>query len=99
MTGSKDFFGIKGSTFTIRLEYTKEIIIVHLPEVSSFSKATLKEMKELLDQWSSFFSDLGFNGVWAGVPKGHKVQRLLLLLGFVFKGVKEETLIFQYGER
>lgn len=80
---SKSLHGIKGENFTIRLEYNKDYIIVHLPSVDKFSVGDFKEMRMLLEDWSEFFMTVGYDGLYAAIdPNNSKLARLVSRLGF-----------------
>ena len=99
MTESKDLYGIRGSNFSIRIEYAPGTIILHLPEVDNFTIKTFREMNVLLLDWSEFFKTQGITTIWAAIPeKNFKIRKLLNRLGFTFIAIKDNFLVFKYGE-
>lgn len=95
---SKNLFGIKGSCFDIRLEYSKDFIIVHLPKVERMTKSAYLEMKKMLDDWLEFFKTVGYSCIHTGITPDKKSNKLALMLGFKYLGTNQGYLIYQYGE-
>ncbi len=95
---SKNLFGIRGSSFEIRVEYNKDFIIVHLPKVDKLNKSVLLEMKKLLEDWLEFCKTVGYSCIHTGILPDKKANRLVLMLGFKKIGTNEGYVIYQYGE-
>lgn len=89
--------GIKGSTFSVDLEYNKNYIIIHLPAIDKFTKATLFEMQYLLDDWWSFFKTVGYTEIHAAVdPNNRSINRLLRHIQFRQIGSSNGMNIWSY---
>jgi hypothetical protein len=95
---SKDLFGIRGSSFEIRVEYSKEYIIVHLPKVTKINRSVLLEMKSLLENWLEFCKTVGYSCIYTGITPEKKSNKLAMMLGFKYIGTNQGYLIYQYGE-
>tara|TARA_R110000772_G_scaffold87695_3_gene182648 strand:- start:494 stop:793 length:300 start_codon:yes stop_codon:yes gene_type:complete len=93
---STNLFGIKGTSFDIRLEYNEEYIIVHLPRVSKMDKRAFVEMKTLLNDWIKFFNTVGYKVLFAVVEPNSTTERLAVLLGFTFAAPYEEQHVYKY---
>ena len=94
---SKRLKGIRGSTFSVDVEYNKTFIIVHLPSVDKFTKSTFFEMQYLLDDWWDFFKAVGYTSIHAAVdPNNKKVNKLLRRLRFKKIGTAESLFVWSY---
>lgn len=83
-TGSKDLFYVGGKDFKVRFEYTPDLFIIHLPEIK-ISKSSLKELSDLIDNWSEFLKVTNYAGFHAAIPHTNRVIcKLATRLGFVF---------------
>lgn len=95
--GSKSLNGIRSDNFSIRLEYNKDYVVVHLPHVDKFTTATFKEMSYLLEDWCEFFQSVGYEGIYAAADIGNtKIIRLATRLGFRFVGNGLGVKVFKY---
>lgn len=95
---SKSLMGIRGSNFSIRLEYNENFVIVHLPSVEKMSKSVFLEMATLLNDWWCFFKTAGYQAVFAAIEPEDKVNKLAHMLGFQYIGQNEGYLIYQFKE-
>ena len=94
---SKRLKGVKGSTFSVDIEYSKEYVILHLPTVDKFTKNTFFEMQFLLDDWWEFFKTVGYTKIHAAVDFNNvKVNKLLRKLNFRVIGRAENLNIWSY---
>lgn len=94
---SKRLKGIKGSTFSVDLEYSQDYVIIHLPEIDKFDKGVYFEMLYLLDDWWEFFQTVGYNNIYAAVdPNNRKINRLLRKLEFKAIGTADNMRIWSY---
>lgn len=95
--GSKSLNGIQGSTFSIRLEYNKDYVVVHLPYVEKFTLGTYKEMQILLEDWLEFFKSVGYDGIYAAAEThNEKIIRLINRLGFKFVGNGSGVKVYKF---
>ena len=95
--GSNAFNLIETNDYGVRLEYTKDFAILHLPYVHRFTKEVLQDMQHRLDELATFFKTIGYGGVFTAVePKDKKIIRLLNKLDFVFQGQADGLYVFQY---
>ena len=94
---SKDLL-VQRSGYTIRLEYSKDYVIVHLRGIEKFTKEVFLDMVEQLKVWSDFLKEMGQAYLWAAVPSDNdKIKRLLGGLKFRFVGREGELSIYRYG--
>ena len=88
---------IKGSTFSVDVEYNKDYVILHLPTVDKFTKATLFEMQYLLDDLWLFFKTVGYTRIYAAVdPNNAKINKLLRILKFKVTGTADNLRVWSY---
>ena len=95
---SKNLDGIKGSCFSIRLEYNEEFIILHLPTIDKLTKEVLVERKTMLSEWWVFFKTIGYKAIFAAVEPKHKVNKLLQMLDFKYVGEDKGYFVYQFKE-
>ena len=94
---SKRLKGIRGSTFSVDVEYSKDYIILHLPTVDKFTKSTLFEMQELLDDLWDFFKTMGYTELHTAVdPNNRSINRLLRHIQFRQIGSSNGMNIWSY---
>lgn len=94
---SKRIDGIRGSNFSVRLEYSKEYIVLHLPTIDKFTKSTFFEMQYMLDDWWNFFRTVGYSSIHVAVdPANAKINRLLRKLNFRMIGKADGLNIWSY---
>jgi len=95
---SKKLDGIKGSCFSIQLEYNEDFIILHLPTIDKMTKEVLIEMKTMLSDWWLFVKTMGYKAIFAAVEPTHKVNKLLLMLDFKYVGEDKGYFVYQFKE-
>tara|TARA_R110001599_G_scaffold227582_1_gene426642 strand:- start:2748 stop:3053 length:306 start_codon:yes stop_codon:yes gene_type:complete len=95
---SKSLEGIRGSCFSIRLEYNEDFIIVHFSRLDKITKETLMEMKDLLDNWWVFWKTVGYQAVFAAVEPDSKINKLLRMLDFKYVGEDKGYFVYQFKE-
>lgn len=84
--------------YSVRLEYSKDYAIIHLPYINKFTKEIYQDMMFKLEDWSEFLATAGYNGIYAAVdPANKKIIRLLNKLGFMFQGASQGMFVFRYG--
>ena len=84
--------------YSIRLEYNRDYVIFHLPSINKFTKEVLVDMKCRLSNWLDFFSNLGYNGIWAAVdPDNTKINKLLNRLNFKTAGQAYGYTVYRFG--
>lgn len=94
---SNDLFIYEGIDFSLRLEYNREMAIIHLPRVDTFTPSSFKKMIKLRDQWWPFLTTVGYTAIFAAIPKGNwKTKKLVTLLGFNYIGTNEGQDIYIY---
>lgn len=100
MLVSKSFTIVETLDYGIRLEYSKDYVIIHLPYVNKFNKGVLIDMQYRLEDWYDFFTTAGYKGIYAAVdPTDIKVKKLIKKLGFKYKGFAEDMQVYFYGEQ
>lgn len=99
MPASKTFTAIETPDYSIRLEYNKDYIILHLPRVDRMTKNVFLDMQYRLEDWNEFFQTIGYSGMFVAVdPLNIKIQKLLVKLGFTYKGSADNMNVYFYGE-
>lgn len=99
MLVSKSFTAIETKDYTIRLEYSSDYVILHLPYIDKMDKGVFLDMKFRLEDWYQFFTTAGYAGIFAAVdPNDEKIQKLLTMLGFKLKGFADNMNVYFYGE-
>jgi hypothetical protein len=93
---SVDLYGIRGSCFSIRVEYTPDFIIWHLASVDKYTKSFILELKELLSDWSEFFRAIADKPIFVAAPRGDKIHKLIKRLGFEYLGEQYGVLVYQH---
>lgn len=93
---STDLYGIRGSCFSVRVEYTPDFIVWHLANVETYTKSVVLEMREVLKDWSEFFAVIADKPIYAAAPKGDKIHKLIKLLHFTYLGEQGGMLVYQY---
>ena len=97
MATSKNFAIYEGLDYEVRLEYNREYMIVHLPEVFKFNKTTLISMLMKLDEINDFSVGLGYPALHCAAPRGDiKINKLARRCGFTQTGEDAAYLIYQY---
>ena len=97
---SKSHMLYEGEDFGVRLEYDKDYVIFHLPYVNKMTKGVLDHMRVFVGEWYEFFTDLGYNGVFAAVdPNDLKIKKLLAKLNFVYIDDHSGMSVYGYTER
>lgn len=90
--------GIRGSNFEVDLEYNDELIFIHLPHIDKLTKATITEWRDLLRDWFPFFKTMGYQTLFAAVPQGSRIERVLPLIGFEFLSNADSYAIYAVKE-
>jgi len=82
--------------FSIDIEYTKDIFILHLPLLRKFTAETFKEMLGLLAEFSLFAKTIGKESLYAAVDSNNvKMKKLLKKLGFTRTGIAGDLDVFE----
>lgn len=88
---------VKEDGYTIRFEYTREFVIVHLMDIVKFTKDVFRRMQNQLYEWSDFLRAMGHKYLWAGVESNNtKMKRLLGGLNFKYQGQAEGFSVYKY---
>lgn len=94
---SKDFFWIRGDHFKGRIEYNEEFVIIHLPDLESLTKESLKELRDCLQDTWDLFTTAGYPAVLAAVPLENKViNKLAEKLKFKLVAVSDGYNIYKF---
>lgn len=93
---SRSLNGIKGSCFDVRLEYNSDYVIVHIPYIEKMEKGVFLELKYLLEDWTKFFSTMGYKGLFAAVDPLSKMPKLAKMLDFEYLGESQGMSIYVY---
>lgn len=92
------FFNIPISgDYEVRVEYNVDFVILHLPYVNKFTPGVYKDMVVRLEQFWEFSHTVGYKAIFGAIdPDNHKMERLLVMLGFVFLNYGEGRKVFVY---
>jgi hypothetical protein len=94
---SKRLKSVKGSTFEVDLEYSKDYLILHLPYIDKFTKSVYFEMLCMLDDWWDFFRTVGYKEIHAAVDSNNtRINKLLRKLNFRLIGSSKNMNIWSY---
>ena len=97
MVASKSFLMYEGEDYEVRLEYNRDVLIVHLPVVYKFNRSVFISMEMKLEDIYDFSVGLGYPSLHCAAPIGNtKVARLAKLLGFVFFADHDGYSVFKY---
>ena len=94
---SSELFGLCGKNFKLRIEYSEDFAILHLKEITKFSKETFLEMRQMLKDWNKFMKSVGYSGTHAGVPMDNMAMiRIVSALGFKHIWTNDGLYIYFY---
>ena len=97
MVASNSYPLYEGEDFKARLEYNREYMIVHLPEVYKFNKGVLAKLIIKAEDLKEFSSNLGYPELYAAAPKENtKINKLARRVGFTFLGEEDGLLVYHY---
>lgn len=97
MTSSKSISLFETNGYSVRLEYTSNFVIVHLPYINKMTKEVFQDMQMKLQEWEEFFRTMGHEAIWAALdPKNEKMVKLATMLGFEYKGQADGMSVFSY---
>lgn len=99
MLASKSFTAVDLKDYTIKFEYNKEYLILHLPRVDKMNKGVFIDMKYRLEDWYEFFKSVGYELIFAAIdPNDEKMKKLLRMLDFKLRGFADNMLVYSYGD-
>lgn len=99
MHASKSFVFVETNSYTVRMEYNGDYVIVHLPVVDKMTKEVFLDMKFRLEDLHEFVTTAGYAGVFAAVaPDNEKMNKLCSMIGFKLKGFADNMNVYFYGE-
>jgi hypothetical protein len=99
MTASKSITLFENPEYGVRLEYSKDLAIVHLPYTNKMNKKVYLDMERRLVDWYDFITTLGYNGIWCAVdPTDSKINRLVTMLQFKYMGKADGMSVYKYGD-
>lgn len=82
--------------YYVEIEYSSEVIAVHLPWIRVLNKKVYKELTKALKEYSTFFRVLGKEKLYAAVDTNDiKIKRFLKKLGFVRVGISGELDVYE----
>jgi hypothetical protein len=89
----------EGEDFKAELEYNKDFLVLHLPEVTRFNRSTFMTMQVRLSEFNDFSKDMGYAAVHCAAPEDdQKLNKLATALGFVFLGSSQGSNVYEYKE-
>ena len=97
MAASKNFSIYEGEDYEVRLEYNRELLVVHLPVVYKFNRSVYISMKAKLEEIHDFSVGLGYPELHCAVPLDNtKTMRLAVKLGFEYITDHSGLSIYRY---
>ena len=100
MISSKSITLFETKDYSVRLEYNKNYVIIHLPHIYKMTKEVFQDMQFRLDDWYTFFATMGHTSIWAAIaPDNKKMERLLSMLEFKFIGTADGMSVFEYKRK
>lgn len=97
MVNSKNFLIYEGVDYEARLEYNREYLILHLPEVKQFNRAILMSMLIRLDDLNDFRIGLGYPELYCAAPEDNvKINKLAKRVGFEFFAKEGDINVYTY---
>ncbi len=91
---SRNLF-IKGEGYTVRVEYNKDYVIIHLRDIDKFTKEVFLDMQIRLEEFAEFVKEIQGGPIWAAVPRDNtKIKRLLGGLKFKFMNHHEDLTVY-----
>lgn len=96
---SKRITLIQKENYSVDLEYTGTVAIIHLPRVSKFTKDVYLDMTLTIKDIWEFLSTINYTELFAGVPEDDKlVAKLAKKMGFIYLGNSQGVDVYQYKE-
>tara|TARA_R110001606_G_scaffold102113_1_gene224202 strand:+ start:538 stop:843 length:306 start_codon:yes stop_codon:yes gene_type:complete len=97
MESSNSYPIYEGDDYKARLEYNREYMIVHLPEVYKFNRDILAKLAIKLEDLKEFSANLGYPELYAAAPKEDtKINKLARRIGFTLLGEAEGLMVYYY---
>jgi hypothetical protein len=94
---SKDFNLPISAGYEVRVEYTEDFIIFHLPRVDKFTPGVYKDMVVRLDDFWQFAKTVGYKGIFVAFdPNNVKINKLVESLGFQFLNYGDGDKVYIY---
>jgi len=98
MLGSKNFTIYEGQDYKVRLEYSREYVIVHLPQVSKFNKTVLVSMLIKISEIADFAFGLGYPALHCAAPMhDKKINKLAKRVGFVLLDYHGDLAVYKFN--
>ena len=89
----------EGIDFSFDIEYNGEVALIHWSRLERLTPSGMKKMKSIRSTWSQFFKDMGYDRIYAAIPRQDlKSKRLAMALDFVYLGSKNGAEIYMYGD-
>lgn len=97
MISSKSIVLFENKDYSVRLEYNKDYVIIHLPYIFKMTKEVFQDMQFKLDDWYNFFVTMDHTRIHAAIaPDNQRMERLLTMLEFKFIGTADNMSVFEY---
>jgi len=94
---SKRLQGVRGENFEAHIEYSQNLVAIHLPVVHKFDRSTFLEMKFMLEDWDTFFKTVGYEETYVAFDQNNeKMIKLVDMLKFEYITDNEGLSIFRY---
>ena len=86
---------IEHEHYSVELEYTDTLAILHLPRVDKFTKTYYLQAKEKLEDITQFLETVGYQGLWVAIyPEDELTNKFVKKLNFEFIGVFETLNVY-----
>lgn len=96
MVESKRIRILDTEDYVVELEYTEDLLAIHLPWFKQLNKKVFRELSDALKSYSTFFKTIGKESVFAIVNTDNiKIKKFLKCFGFVRVGISGDSDIFE----
>lgn len=88
---SKRMRVLEKENYKVDLEYNEDFAILHLPEVSKFTRDVYFDMQFCLEDFKEFLKCVGYENLYVGLDPTNKLMaKFCKKIGFEYLGTAEE---------
>jgi hypothetical protein len=97
MADSKHFSLPINGDYEVRIEYSEDFVIFHLPYIAKMTPGVYKDMVIRLEDFWEFAQTVGYKAIFGALdPNNTKMERLVEMLGFKFFNYGDGLKVFIY---
>ena len=97
MAGSKNLSLPINGDYEVRIEYSEDFVIFHLPYVAKMTPGVYKDMVIRLEDFWECAQTVGYKAIFGALdPENKKMERLVEMLGFKFLNYGDGLKVFIY---